>query len=89
MTAINEVIQEIKNSSSFLISTHINPEGDALGSAIGLGLALRSIGKKAVVVNRDPVPRFLDCWIAGIWPGRPFLTPKISQPLASLILIII
>ncbi|MGH7273919.1 MAG: DHH family phosphoesterase [Nitrospiria bacterium] len=60
MTVIHEVIQEIERNSTFLVSTHINPEGDALGSALALALALRTLGKKALVVNRDPVPRFLD-----------------------------
>jgi phosphoesterase RecJ-like protein len=43
-----------------LISTHVNPEGDALGSALALAHALRGMGKEALVVNRDPVPRLLD-----------------------------
>lgn len=60
MTAINEVIQEINRNSTFLISTHINPEGDALGSALALALALQAYGKKALAVNRDPVPRILN-----------------------------
>ena len=60
MTAINEVIQEIRKNKTFLISTHINPEGDALGSSLALGLALKTLGKKVLVVNRDPVPRALD-----------------------------
>jgi phosphoesterase RecJ-like protein len=60
MTVIHEVIQEIERNNTFLVSTHINPEGDALGSALALALALQTLGKKALVVNRDPVPRFLD-----------------------------
>jgi phosphoesterase RecJ-like protein len=43
-----------------LISTHVSPEGDALGSALALAHALRGLGKEALVVNRDPVPRLLD-----------------------------
>jgi phosphoesterase RecJ-like protein len=43
-----------------LISTHVSPEGDALGSALALAHALRGMGKEALVVNRDPVPRLLD-----------------------------
>jgi phosphoesterase RecJ-like protein len=43
-----------------LISTHVSPEGDALGSALALAHALRGMGKEALVVNRDPVPRILD-----------------------------
>jgi phosphoesterase RecJ-like protein len=43
-----------------LVSTHMSPEGDALGSALALAHALRGMGKEALVVNRDPVPRLLD-----------------------------
>ncbi|NIM07954.1 MAG: bifunctional oligoribonuclease/PAP phosphatase NrnA, partial [Planctomycetales bacterium] len=60
MTVLNEVIEEIHRNQNFIISTHVNPEGDALGSALGLALGLQSAGKKALVVNRDPVPQFLD-----------------------------
>ncbi|MBI5379314.1 MAG: bifunctional oligoribonuclease/PAP phosphatase NrnA, partial [Nitrospirae bacterium] len=46
----------------FVISTHLNPEGDALGSQLALGRALETLGKDVRLCNRDPVPglyRFL------------------------------
>ena len=42
--------------------THINPDGDAVGSLLGFGLALRAAGKEVVFSCADPVPdafRFL------------------------------
>lgn len=51
-----KVIAAIQKSNSFLIITHANSEGDALGSEIALCLMLRSMGKKAVIINEDPVP---------------------------------
>jgi len=51
---------ELERHQRCLISTHVSPEGDALGSALALAHALRGIGKEALVVNRDPVPRLLD-----------------------------
>ena len=33
---------EIKKASKILIGTHLNPDGDALGSALGLALYLES-----------------------------------------------
>jgi len=56
----SSVVEAMKPYQTFCVSTHINPEGDALGSAIGLALALRSAGKEADVVLRDPVPAYLD-----------------------------
>jgi phosphoesterase RecJ-like protein len=48
----------LKGKDNFFIATHINPEGDALGSAVALSMALESQGKKTVVYDRDIVPEF-------------------------------
>lgn len=53
-----ELIPLIKKEKKFFISTHINPDGDAIGSSLALSMALDSIGKEAVVYNRDQVPEF-------------------------------
>ncbi len=42
---------------SYIISSHINPECDALGSQLALGSLLRRRGKKVFFVNQDPVPK--------------------------------
>lgn len=44
-----EIISVIKAASHIAIFTHINPDGDAMGSSYGLKLILNSIGKKAEV----------------------------------------
>ncbi|HBG45465.1 MAG TPA: DHH family phosphoesterase [Deltaproteobacteria bacterium] len=51
-----EVKAEIKKGKRFLVVSHVSPEGDALGSLLGLALALRNIGKDAVAYLEDPVP---------------------------------
>ncbi len=59
---INKILNVIRKNHDFLITTHINPEGDAIGSELALGIALSSIGKNVSVINHDPVPsryRFL------------------------------
>jgi phosphoesterase RecJ-like protein len=46
----------------FLVATHIDPDGDALGSAFALSFALTALGKKPVVYLKDNIPyryRFL------------------------------
>ena len=53
----------IQKNKSFLITTHINPDGDAIGSEVALKLFLQSIDKKAVIVNSSVTPdnlQFLD-----------------------------
>lgn len=42
-----------------LISTHINPEGDAIGSVLALGLALKGLGKEVDILTQDPTPEVL------------------------------
>ncbi len=59
MSARDEVVSFIKRHESFLLATHLNPDGDALGSALALSLALDSMGKRNVVFNRDGVPAIL------------------------------
>jgi phosphoesterase RecJ-like protein len=45
-----------------LLASHANPDGDAVGSLIALGLALEKLGKKTLLYNPSPIPavyRFL------------------------------
>lgn len=56
MRVPGELVRYVKEQDDFFIATHINPEGDALGSSIALHLALQAIGKRSVVFNRDSVP---------------------------------
>lgn len=51
-----KVIDLIKKENSFLLACHLNPDGDALGSMISLGIILRRLGKEVHFYNRDPVP---------------------------------
>ena len=56
---LRRIAEEIRGGRSFLISTHQNPEGDAIGSVLALGLALKSLGKDALILTQDPVPEVL------------------------------
>lgn len=57
--SIEDILLAIKKGETFLITTHINPEGDAIGSSLALAIALSSIGKKISVCTADPVPKML------------------------------
>lgn len=56
MKAPEDLLKKIRLGNRFLLTSHINPDGDALGSELGLARLLRSMGKGAVVWNRDPIP---------------------------------
>ncbi|HVN25720.1 MAG TPA: bifunctional oligoribonuclease/PAP phosphatase NrnA [Syntrophorhabdales bacterium] len=50
-------IKEIlANGKEFVVTSHIDPDGDALGSAFALAFALGKLGKEAVVYLKDKVP---------------------------------
>lgn len=53
---MNKALEFIKSKDNFLILTHINPDGDALGSAFSLAEGLRLIGKKADAGLLAPIP---------------------------------
>ncbi len=46
--------------TDFAIFSHVDPDGDAIGSALGLAWALREMGRGAVVINESPLPANLD-----------------------------
>src|SRR5436190_17791519 len=56
----------VSDSQSFVLTSHMRPDCDAIGSEIALALALRSLGKTVNIVNGDPVPPH----IAFIDPNR-------------------
>jgi phosphoesterase RecJ-like protein len=59
---MNKVIEIIMGNERFVLATHLNPDGDAIGSAVALGLVLKALGKDVTVYDRDGVPeayRFL------------------------------
>jgi phosphoesterase RecJ-like protein len=59
---MKQIIQQLKNSRSVLIASHINPDGDALGSLLAMGLAMDVLNIKATLYNESDIPadyRFL------------------------------
>jgi phosphoesterase RecJ-like protein len=51
-----EIRQVIKGAEKLLVVSHIRPDGDAVGSLLGLGLALQESGKQVQMVLVDGVP---------------------------------
>jgi phosphoesterase RecJ-like protein len=62
MSELTAVIAALADCRTVLLSVHKNPDGDALGSQVGLMLALEKLGKQVTAHNLDAVPeiyRFL------------------------------
>lgn len=63
MTDFSSLKKIIDGHNSFLLSTHVNPDADALGSELAFYLILKKLGKKVSVINHSSTPynlEFLD-----------------------------
>jgi phosphoesterase RecJ-like protein len=59
-TDFSKAIEVLGKARRVLIVTHVNPEGDALGSLFGLALALKDAGRDVVAFTPEPVPEPFD-----------------------------
>ena len=53
---LSQVVELIETRNRFGITSHIRPDGDSLGSSLGLFWLLRALDKDVEVIMRDPVP---------------------------------
>lgn len=71
---IQQIIEVIRSNSSFLITTHEGPDGDAIGSSLALASFLRTIGKDVTVHYQDSVPD-----LYAFLPGADTVLPHIPD----------
>jgi phosphoesterase RecJ-like protein len=65
-TVRERIVEEVRKRQRFVLSSHVRPDGDAIGSQLAMMYALKALGKDARVVNRDaPPPPLL------VFPGVP------------------
>ena len=67
----------VREKRRFVLSTHVNPDGDGLGSEIALALWLTARGKDVTILNDGRVPGNFD-WLAAHFPPVPF-TPEAAE----------
>ena len=53
---LSQVVELIESKRRFAITSHVRPDGDSLGSSLGLYWLLRALDKEPEVIMRDPVP---------------------------------
>ena len=75
-TDMQAVVAALRDNERFVITSHEAPDGDALGSLLAAGLALRELGKDVVMFLGGPAPlpgeyRFLDLERRGLSRTRP------------------
>lgn len=57
MITLKDIAEKLKSKTDIAIFCHIRPDGDTLGSAMALALALKKMGKVADVFCAQPVPQ--------------------------------
>lgn len=62
--SITEIKNFLETSRNILITTHLSPDGDAIGSSLALAFYLKKRGHEVTVVTPDDYPRFLH-WLPG------------------------
>ena len=81
----DKIIQHLQQSDTLLIASHVNPDGDAIGSSLAIGLALESLGKKVTFYTQSPIPavyRFLpetERMVEEITAKEPYQTAIIAE----------
>jgi len=53
---LSQVVELIEKKDRFAITSHVRPDGDGLGSSLGLFWLLKSLNKDVEVIMRDPAP---------------------------------
>lgn len=54
--ALTRVCDALRAADRVTVTSHVRPDGDAIGSSVAMALALQALGKAAVVVMRDRLP---------------------------------
>lgn len=55
-TTLAQIVQQLYACDNFVITGHVNPDGDCLGAQLALMHALRSMGKKATCIRVSSAP---------------------------------
>ena len=61
---LDAVVEALRSHDRFLVTTHENPDGDALGSLLAMTLGLRQLGKDVDMYLAGETPLPPDQWEA-------------------------
>ena len=80
---LTQLKDQIEAATSILVVSHDRPDGDAIGSAVGMGLLLKGLGKEVQVVNYDAVPGSL-----AFLPGSDLVERPAGRSGADLLIVL-
>jgi phosphoesterase RecJ-like protein len=64
-----------KSKTTFVLTTHINPDGDGLGSEVALALYLTGKGKSVAIINQSETPAYYK-FMHALFPIAAFSAAK-------------
>ncbi len=53
---LSPIVNVLQKEDNFLITAHIRPEGDSIGSQLAMAILLQKLGKKVTIINEDLPP---------------------------------
>ncbi len=65
MTDFNKLKKIVLDNNSFLITSHVNPDADAIGSEVAFYHLLKKLGKQAFIINHSSTPYNLEFFNKG------------------------
>ncbi len=71
-----DLAEAVDASERFVITCHVKPDGDALGSLLAMGLCLDEMGRDALFFTHDKVPGTLN-----FLPGSEAIVNEVPDPL--------
>lgn len=79
MKELLAIIKILKERNSFLITSHIHPDGDSIGASLALACVLERMGKRVEIILEDSVPKAYQ-----FLPGQELIkkVSKIDTPLS-------
>ena len=60
MKEANKIIELIQNAKNIIITSHKSPDGDSIGSSLGLYRFIQILGKSSEICHPDPCPNFIE-----------------------------
>lgn len=83
--AAGPIAAELAKATHILVLTHVNPDGDAIGSLLGVTHVLRAMGKQVTPMPLPPVPEYA-AWLPGI---DTVMLYRAGAPLPTIDLIVV
>ncbi|MCB9799978.1 MAG: bifunctional oligoribonuclease/PAP phosphatase NrnA [Candidatus Omnitrophica bacterium] len=82
--SLNDFCKALKRHDRFLLSCHVAPEGDAIGSMLAMASLLKRLGKKITLVCDDVFPARLPCLSSKGW-NQPHQIKKSAKTFEALL----